>query len=260
MRVYSARISDGARELAAAMGVKRIKRDGGTFRGNQTIKVINWGSTNVPANVQTCTIINQPDAIRQASNKLAFFRAVRDLRLRVNDKDFPIIPWYTDNRDMAVQELRDNGGEIVCRTVVSGSGGEGIVIARSEEQVVQAPLYTRYIPKNAEYRIHLMRTRDHYTIIDMQEKARRHDHENPNWQVRNHENGFIYKRQDINVPDCVKEVAKLVMPATDLDFGAVDVIYNAKRNRAYVLEVNTAPGLEGQTVQSYADAFRRYYE
>jgi D-alanine-D-alanine ligase-like ATP-grasp enzyme len=41
-----------------------------------------------------------------------------------------------------------------------------------------------------------------------------------------------------------------------LDFGAIDIIYNESRDQAYVLEVNTAPGLTGQTIQSYADAFR----
>jgi D-alanine-D-alanine ligase-like ATP-grasp enzyme len=40
-----------------------------------------------------------------------------------------------------------------------------------------------------------------------------------------------------------------------LDFGAVDIIYNAKRNECYVLEVNTAPGLEGTTVEKYATKF-----
>ena len=37
---------------------------------------------------------------------------------------------------------------------------------------------------------------------------------------------------------------------TGLDFGAVDVIYT-KDERVYVLEINTAPGLEGQTVLDY---------
>jgi D-alanine-D-alanine ligase-like ATP-grasp enzyme len=44
--------------------------------------------------------------------------------------------------------------------------------------------------------------------------------------------------------------------ALGLDFGAADVLFNARRNQAYVLEVNTAPGLEGQTVNDYAEAFK----
>jgi D-alanine-D-alanine ligase-like ATP-grasp enzyme len=40
-----------------------------------------------------------------------------------------------------------------------------------------------------------------------------------------------------------------------LYFGAADVIWNDKEQRAYVLEVNTAPGLEGTTLENYANAF-----
>jgi D-alanine-D-alanine ligase-like ATP-grasp enzyme len=43
-----------------------------------------------------------------------------------------------------------------------------------------------------------------------------------------------------------------------LDFGAVDVIWNEKEDKYYVLEVNTACGLEGTTLDKYVEQFRRY--
>ena len=46
------------------------------------------------------------------------------------------------------------------------------------------------------------------------------------------------------------------MESIGLDFGAVDVIYNGHSNRAYVLEINTAPGLTGTTLDNYAAALR----
>jgi D-alanine-D-alanine ligase-like ATP-grasp enzyme len=42
-----------------------------------------------------------------------------------------------------------------------------------------------------------------------------------------------------------------------LDFGAVDLIV-AKDGRVYVLEVNTAPGIEGITLEKYVKAFQNY--
>jgi glutathione synthase/RimK-type ligase-like ATP-grasp enzyme len=48
----------------------------------------------------------------------------------------------------------------------------------------------------------------------------------------------------------------MAVAALGLDFGGVDVIWNERRQMAYVLEVNTACGLEGQTVNDYAEAFR----
>ena len=38
------------------------------------------------------------------------------------------------------------------------------------------------------------------------------------------------------------------------DFGAFDVIYNQKKNQAFVLECNTAPGIEGTTLDNYVEA------
>ena len=52
----------------------------------------------------------------------------------------------------------------------------------------------------------------------------------------------------------VKEQAVLSVKAVGLDFAGVDVIWNDKQKKAYVLEVNTAPGIEGQTVVNYAKA------
>ena len=86
----------------------------------------------------------------------------------------------------------------------------------------------------------------------------REEQDDPNWQVRNHANGFIYGRIGIAPPSCVLEVAMETFRKFDLDFGAVDVIYTENINRAYALEINTAPGLEGQTVISYAEELARY--
>jgi glutathione synthase/RimK-type ligase-like ATP-grasp enzyme len=42
--------------------------------------------------------------------------------------------------------------------------------------------------------------------------------------------------------------------ALGLDFGAVDIIWNEREDKCYVLEVNTAPGLQGSTLENYANA------
>ena len=39
--------------------------------------------------------------------------------------------------------------------------------------------------------------------------------------------------------------------------GVDDIIYNRDQG-AFVLEVNTAPGLEGETVERYVEAFQEY--
>ena len=44
-----------------------------------------------------------------------------------------------------------------------------------------------------------------------------------------------------------------------LDFGAVDVLWNERQQKAYVCEVNTAPGLEGITLDNYLKEIKERY-
>lgn len=215
--------------------------------------IINWGNTDP---FLSEGVLNGT-GIRTASNKRDFFQAV----FAAGEGD--IIPEFWTDR----AAIPADAYPVVCRTVLAGHSGEGIVIANSADELVPAPLYVRYIKKKSEFRIHVgfnLDARvgapviDRYVIISEQRKTRRADHENPNWQIRNHANGFIFQRNDIVVPETVRDVAKRALAVTELDFGAVDVIFNEGQQRAYVLEINTAPGLEGQTVTDYTTFFRQF--
>jgi glutathione synthase/RimK-type ligase-like ATP-grasp enzyme len=117
-------------------------------------------------------------------------------------------------------------------------------------------LYVQYVKKQQEFRVHVA----FGEVIDVQEKRKRKDLPedfSTNFQVRNHQTGWVYCREDITEPNELRPMAVAATAALGLDFGAVDLIYNAKRNECFCLEINTAPGLEGQTVKKYADAFVR---
>lgn len=234
--------SRGAKALARAMGIKRIKHFGHRFKGSARKIVINWGSTELIREVMKCNIINLPDIVMKASNKGHFFQALAHTN---------ITPTATTSKAEAARWINGDGTIVVCRTVLQGHGGVGIVLARSEEELVDAPLYVKYVPKKEEYRIHLW----HQDVFHIQRKVRRADAEPTDWQIRNHDNGFIYQRQGLHCPADVLEKAGEAMLVIGLDFGAVDVIYNAKQQRAYVLEINTAPGLEGASPALYAEMF-----
>jgi len=163
-------------------------------------------------------------------------------------------PDFTSSAEEARVWL-DEGSSVVCRTLTKASSGRGIVIADTPEELVSAPLYTRYIKKREEYRVHVFDGR----VIDVQRKARRleTDSVDVNWRVRTADNGFVFVRQEVTLPETVHEMCISTINALGLAFGAVDVIWNEKQNAYYVLEVNTAPGLEGTTVINYADAIER---
>jgi glutathione synthase/RimK-type ligase-like ATP-grasp enzyme len=178
--------------------------------------------------------------VAEASNKLTCFNLLEAAAVRT--------PEWTTNQEVA-QAWLDDGDEVVIRTVLNGHSGRGIVLA-SEEGMCRAPLYTKYVKKKHEYRVHVVGDR----VVDIQQKRKSTAVEDVNYKIRSHDNGFVFCRENIDDnPDvCAQAVAAL--QATSLDFGAVDVIWNEKRREAYVLEINTAPGMEGATVNNYAEA------
>lgn len=247
--------SQGGKALAGALGIKRIKHVNSKFTGKNNPTVINWGASELPAWERNCLIINAPDAVKEASNKLHFFNRVKEK----GSED--LLPPFTVNKK-EVKEWLKNGNTVVQRTVLTGHSGKGIVMADTEADLIDAPLYVAYIPKKEEFRVHCFRDKTGKVYVeDVQRKGRRRDvpDDEVNWQIRNHQNGFIYMRENIVVPKCVRDAAMETFEATSLDFGAVDVIYNEHQNRAFVLEINTAPGLTGTTLEKYTQAFLKFF-
>lgn len=243
VKVYAYnRFSESAKAIAQALGVKRIKHRGS--RLNPLDKtIINWGSTK--RNWFNCRrTLNHPSRVQFASDKLKFFQTTEHLGLT---------PDYTTDMEVAKIWVRD-GYKVCIRHTTTGHEGAGLVIVNSEEEIEPAPLYTKYIKKKEEYRVHVVG----HKVIFVQRKARRFSCDNPNWEIRNHHNGFVFTNQDVQPPECVINAALAVMDSLCLDFGGADVIYNEHQDRAYVLEVNTAPGMEGTTVGKYADALSDY--
>lgn len=239
--------SKGAKALAEAMGAKVLKHEGSKFRPKREDVVINWGSTDERAfaKYDGCVVFNPPEFVSAASNKRKFFNSLKEIDAGVNIPDF-----WTARADIPADAY-----PVVCRTVLAGHSGEGIVIANNVDELVDAPLYTKYIKKKDEYRVHVVDG----NAIFVQRKARKLDVEEPNWQIRNLANGFSFVEVDkADVPREVLTQAETTTDLLELDFGGVDVIWNEREQKAYVLEVNTACGLEERTANKYAEAFNEF--
>lgn len=148
---------------------------------------------------------------------------------------------------------RSDVRDVFARTLVNSTNGRGIVeFKQSDEDYPQAPLYTEYIPKKAEYRFHIFNGE----VIDVQQKKKKHgfNEDERNTRIRNLNNGYVYCRDGVCPPDGAADLAIRAVAACGYKYGAVDLIYNEKRNCSYVLEVNSRPGLQGQTLLAYANA------
>ncbi len=121
-----------------------------------------------------------------------------------------------------------------------------------------APLYVQYKKKKHEYRVHFFRFSDGTCkVIDVTQKKKRIGATNIDTKIRNHKNGWVYAREGITEPTDLRDQALRAAAAVGLKFGAVDLIWNEKENKCYVLEINTAPGLTGTTLTAYVNAFKQ---
>jgi hypothetical protein len=246
MLLYSYKFgSASGKALASALGAKRIKHENSRLIGRNSKVVINWGSSSLPEEVTKCVVFNLPEAVALAANKKSFFEFLEGSDVS--------LPPYTSDKAVAQAWLGD-GKCVVERHKLTGNSGEGLVICEPDGELGDAPLYTMYINKRNEYRVHVA----FGEIIDTQRKARSRDvaDDDVNWKVRNMINGFIFARNEgHDVPWCVLDEGLASVMALGLDFGAVDIVYNENDDKAYVLEVNTAPGLSGTTLEKYVEAF-----
>lgn len=248
--------SQSARALAEALGGRVLKTEGSSFIPSNRKKVINWGSSSCP-----WSCINTPTHVGIMGNKLLSFN-----QFEINS-DPPRYPRVTTVRADALAWTKCSG--IVARTVLNGHSGAGIVIKDRDHksEIPQAPLYVEYIPKDAEYRVHVFKSQTgDLNVIDVQRKVRDPDREPTNWKVRSHANGFIYTRRNQSgesyttvAPSDVLIQARKALACSGLTFGAVDMIWSEKRGQAFVLEINSACGMEGETVVKYRDAVRSYF-
>ena len=245
MKLYPYKVgSKGAKALADALGIVQIKHEGRPLRVKGM--VINWGASALKRDLLEYDILNAPTAVAKASNKLETFKALTEGKVSC--------PVWTPSKEVA-QEAIKQGLAVVCRTKLNGHSGEGIIIAEKEDDLVDAPLYTMYIKKKEEYRIHVFRGEAFF----VQRKARKKEvpDEEVNWKVRNLAGGFIFANKDVEIPDVARTEAVNAVAALALDFGAVDVIHGSDGNW-YVLEVNTACGLEGTTLEKYVQQFEKF--
>lgn len=238
-KVYPYKLgSASAKALSLALDGKVLKHVGSKYRPRAGDVVVNWGAGD-PPQFGPATTLNAD--VTDAQCKLATFKALAGAEIRT--------PALTEDKDAAA-EL---GFPVVCRTKLRGHSGDGIVIANKQDELVAAPLYTKYIKKKDEYRVHVLRDGAFF----VQRKARKLDNDKPNWQVRNLAGGFVFAEvEQADVPADVLELSVRSIAALGLDFGGVDVMWNEKERKAYVLEINTACGLEERTANRYAEAIR----
>ena len=234
--------SISAKRLARALGVLRVRP---SYNAKRKDVIVNWGSSSPPHFRWMEQDLNKPHAIQLACDKLTTFNIL-------SQNGFNDIPKWSISRQ-EIYELA-NGRDIYCRTTTTGHSGRGIIIATNNYELVDAPLYTVATKHKHEYRVHVFRGR----ILDVQQKKKKLGSIKSSG-IRNHTNGWVYARAEIAPPEELLSSACKAVNLLGLDFGAVDIGHRLIDNKFFVFEVNTAPGLEGTTLDNYAKAIYNYY-
>lgn len=161
-------------------------------------------------------------------------------------------PKFTESKEEAIAMCSPKT-PVVCRTMLRARAGKGIVIADSPKQIVDAAVYVAYHKKTTEYRVNLYKGK----VVCVREKRLRAGYERPegqDYRVRSHDNGYVFCEPLVPISDeaiamCVKASA-----ITKSDIVGVDLAYHKTSDYYFLLEVNSAPGMQGDTIDRYVKA------
>lgn len=260
IRVISWNNGESARALSQAISNGKLVLNSSIHTPVPTCDMlVNLGCTQIcRPTFAAVRIINAPHRVAVASSKAETARRIGGL-----------MPRSFTNKEEAAWFSLENGYSLVARTIDNGHSGAGIAYFTAQDirdgfKIPDAKLYTVAINKRREYRVHVGCIGSYYYVIDVCRKVRRSgvdDTDRP--FIWNHGNDFIFQREGVtedSLPASLLNIARTAVSSLGLHFGAVDIIvekgFELRRSPCYVLEVNTSPGMEGRTLERYAEYFK----
>lgn len=233
-------LSAGSILLSEELDGKRVKLANSNYVYKPDHVLINWGNGNCPYP----QALNPASAILPVIDKKRFFQVLEGTGL-------------TPPCAYTKAAAANLSYPIVCRTSVEGHDGQGIVIAETATQLVTCGLYTQYIDKTSEYRIHVGRNQTGEIVIIGRQKKYKTDAFTGDQRIwTGNETKFSWIESAY--PQVIYAAKQAFAKFPELTFGAFDIVYNNSTETAYVLEINSAPMLNADAVKAYADFFRTF--
>lgn len=161
---------------------------------------------------------------------------------------------FTTDTFQAAAWLSVDKVTVFGRKYLNSSCGKGIVVLEPEtlhEGVGNYPVYTKYKKKKREFRVHIFRDK----VVAITEKRKRAGFEGQrDTKIRNLANGYVFCQTVENLPAGIEALALAASKVTPSDFKGVDLGYNERNNDLFVIEVNSAPGIQGSNIDAYVEA------
>ena len=240
---YSSR-SLSARSVARGVDGLVIKREGSSYVPRASDIVINWGAARVPSRYPVT--FNKPEAVAVCCSKTRTYQALQAAGV-------PTLDWTT-SPDVASRWLT-SGYVVYHRATDHGSRGRGITVLQPyttiHESLRNVGFFTKGVSNAREFRVYVVRD----TVTTILEKRRRNGvAANPH--VRSYQNGYVFCRNHRGpIPrETITQTGIKALKALGLDFGGIDLLLK-EDDSVVVLEVNSAPGIEGTALREMCDAF-----
>jgi len=152
--------------------------------------------------------------------------------------------------------IPDNAFPLLARKKYHSQGRDIIYIANREqlENELKDFMYdflVEYIHKTSEYRVHILGDKAFVSV-----KFNRDGDGDP--IIRSHKNKWKQIEYNGEWKESLFQLATEAIKVMKYDFGAIDII--RKGSKLYVLEINTAPGLEPRKLKIYANYFKEEEE
>ena len=238
---YNDSTSTTGKAILAALKEGGAKIEGGSQGpGKNKVNVlIRWGCATLVG--KPVKVLNTAKSIQLASNKLEALKTFEDNDIRVpkiyaKDKvtEFPVLG----------RKIHHIAGNDIVLCLQRQDLPEAIALGCS--------YFTQYIPKSAEYRVHVYDV----GVIKTSQKLLTDKKLNKDPWIWNYDEGYTYHPAKDKLPAIAKGMALAAVECLGLTFGAVDVIIGDD-GKAYILEVNTAPGLQTDaSLAAYVDKFK----
>jgi glutathione synthase/RimK-type ligase-like ATP-grasp enzyme len=165
------------------------------------------------------------------------------------DNEIPALE-FTDDHYGALAWL-DEGFVVFGRKYLKASCGKGIVVMESIDDAQECPVYTKYKKKKREFRVHVFKDQ----VVAVTEKKRRKEFNGErDTKIRNLANGYVFVQTVENEPEGLRELALRASRVSASDFRGVDVGYNQLKDELFIIEVNSAPGIQGTNLNKYLEA------
>ena len=164
--------------------------------------------------------------------------------------EVPALPFTTSGEQ--VSNWLKEGKTVFARTLTRASEGKGIVVCEPDVQSIPfAKVYTQYRKKKKEFRVHVYKDQ----VVHVLEKRKKKEFNGEvNTKIRNTANGYVFCSDNVVEPEGIRELALKAAKVTNSDFKGVDIGFNEKLNELFVIEVNSAPGIQGTNVDRYIQA------